>query len=81
MRGASAVTKSTTMPSMAMFRRASSAGPENRLAIWLIPAVSTLISGVEHITTSKMNAVRLSAAMWSRRWVLVRLRIVGQRAQ
>src|SRR5215472_8679306 len=49
--------------------------------MWLIPAVSTLISGVEHMTISKMKAVRLSAAIWSRRCVLVRRRVVGQRTQ
>jgi hypothetical protein len=29
--------------------------PENRLAMWLIPAVCTLISGVEHMTTSNIE--------------------------
>jgi len=29
--------------------------------MWLIPAVCTLISGVEHMTTGNMNAVNVSA--------------------
>jgi hypothetical protein len=45
-----------------------------------MPAVSTLINVVEHMTTSNMKAVKVRAAMWSRRWALVRRKIVGQRA-
>jgi hypothetical protein len=45
-----------------------------------MPAVSTLINVVEHMTTSKTKAAKVSAMMWSIRWALVRRKIVGQRA-
>ena len=44
-----------------------------------MPAVSTLINVVEHMTTSNTNAATVSAMMWSRRWALVRRKVVGQR--
>jgi hypothetical protein len=50
-------------PELAIFCRTSSSGPENRFAVRLMPAVSTLISVVEHITTSKTNAAVARAAM------------------
>ncbi len=65
MSGASTVTKMITTASSPMFCRTSSSGPENRSAVRLMPAVSTLINVVEHMTTSKTNAAKVSAMMCS----------------
>jgi hypothetical protein len=46
-----------------MFRRASSSGPENRLAACLIPAFSTLIRLLENITANRMRAATASATI------------------
>ena len=79
MSGARTVTNMITTASSPMFCRTSSSGPENRSAVRLMPAVSTLINVVEHMTTSKTNAATVSAMMWSKRWPLVRRKIVGHR--
>jgi hypothetical protein len=63
-----------------MFCRTSSQGPENKLAVREIPAVSTLIRVVVHMTTSSTKAAEVRAIMWSMRCLLVRRRVVGQRA-
>jgi len=44
-----------------------------------MPEVSTLINVVEHMTTSKHKAARVSAMMWSKLWLLVRRKTVGHR--
>ena len=80
MSGARTVTNTITTASSPMFCRTSSSGPENRSAARLMPAVSTLIKFVEHMTTSNTNAAEISAMMWSIRWALVRRKTVGQRA-
>jgi hypothetical protein len=59
--GATTVTKMITTASSPMFCRTSSSGPENKSAVRLMPEVSTLINVVEHMTTSNMNAVNVSA--------------------
>jgi hypothetical protein len=46
-----------------------------------MPAVSTLINAVVHMTAISTNAAAVSAMMWSRRWAEARRKIVGQRAQ
>ncbi len=79
MSGASTVTNMMTTASSPMFCRTSSSGPEKRSAVRLMPEVSTLINVVEHMTTSNTNAARVSAMMWSKRWPLVRRKIVGHR--
>src|SRR3974377_198577 len=61
-----------TAPGEAMFRRTNSCGPENRSAVRLMPAVSTLIRVVVHMTTSRTNAATVRAMIWSRRGGRVR---------
>jgi hypothetical protein len=68
-----------TTASSPMFCRTSSSGPENRSAVRLMPDVSTLINVVEHMTTNKTKAARVSAIMWSKLFPLVRRKTVGHR--